>query len=482
MDRSPDQYAGTRRWWQRRWFKVVGSLAVVACLAFVITAEYLLHNAEPILRKRIIETLSARFNAPVELDRVEISLFRGIEVNGWGLRIPYSPATVPVTPGHPMVAVEHFAFRTGLRSLFRQPMHVALVRVDGLELHIPPPGDRGELQTAKNKKADPNDPRLKPKIAIIVSELECRNIRLFIESNRPGPDNGHKIPLEFDIATLDMQNVGRDQAMRYDAQLTNPKPLGAIHAVGHFGPWANGVIGGEPGGTPIDGTYSFDHADLGTIKGIGGMLSSMGNFAGVLDKITIDGKTDVPNFSLDISNHTVPLHTEFHAIVDGKNGDTYLEPVHARLAGSDFTTSGKIVKVPGGGHDIDLDVDIPHGRMQDFLRLATKTNPPLMNGVLTMRAKLYIPAGKRRVPEKLDLNGAFSLTAVQFNSPRLQGRIDGLSARASGQPELAKTVDKERPPTTQSQLRANVAIHHGLMSVTDVQYSIPGAQVLMNGV
>ena len=482
MDRRPDQYARARRWWQRRWFKVVVSLAALACFAVVITAEYVLHHAEPILRKRIIETLSERFNAPVELDRVEISLFRGIEVNGWGLRIPYSAATPSATPGQPMVAVEHFAFRTGFRSLLRQPMHVALVRVDGLVLHIPPPGQRDELREAKNRQADLNNTRTKPKIAIIVNELQCRNLKLFIESAKPGPDHGHKIPLQFDIAALDLQDVGQSQAMRYDAQLTNPKPVGAIHAVGHFGPWADGVTGGEPGQTPVDGQYSFDDADLGTIKGIGGTLSSVGNFAGVLDRIAIDGEADVPNFSLDISNHSVPLHTEFHAVVDGESGDTDLEPVHARLAGSEFTTTGEIVKVPGGGHDIDLDVDIPHGRMQDFLRLATKTTPPLLNGVLAMKAKLHIPPGKQRVPEKLELAGAFSLTNVQFNNPRLQDRIDGLSARASGQPKQAEIDSKDRRPETRSQLGANLAIRHGVMSVTDVRYTVPGAVVSMNGV
>ena len=126
------------RWWKRRWFKVVVSLSALFCVFLLLAAEYVLHHAEPIVRKRVIETLAARFNAPAELDRLDLSLLRGIEVNGYGLRIGYGGGTVPATPDHSLVSVRHFAFHTHILGLLRQPTHVALVRVDGMELHIPP--------------------------------------------------------------------------------------------------------------------------------------------------------------------------------------------------------------------------------------------------------------------------------------------------------------------------------------------------------
>jgi len=70
---------------------------------------------------------------------------------------------------------------------------------------------------------------------------------------------------------------------------------------------------------------------LGTIKGIGGILSSTGEYDGTLDNIVVDGKTDTPDFRVATSGRMVPLHTEFHAIVDGTNGDTYLHPVKAQI-------------------------------------------------------------------------------------------------------------------------------------------------------
>ena len=80
-------------------------------------------------------------------------------------------------------------------------------------------------------------------------------------------------------------------------------PKGDIHAVGTFGPWNTET----PGDSTVTGKYTFQHADLNTIKGIGGTLHSVGEFTGRLDRIEVHGTADVPNFSLDTANHPVPL-------------------------------------------------------------------------------------------------------------------------------------------------------------------------------
>ena len=77
------------------------------------------------------------------------------------------------------------------------------------------------------------------------------------------------------------------------------------------------------------------------------MLASTGSYQGQLDHIIVDGKTTTPNFSLDIANRPVPLNTTFHAIVDGTNGDTYLQPVDAWLLHSHIIAQGRVVRVPG---------------------------------------------------------------------------------------------------------------------------------------
>ena len=486
----------------RRWLAISGSILIILCLTLVLAAEYVLHNAEPILRRRITETLAARFHAPVTLDDLSLSLLRGVEVAGSGLRIGYREGTAP-TPStdlaQPMIAVRHFAFRTDLlgllhESLLHQPTHVAYARVEGLTIHIPPTHGPTEEDADRSTGS---------KIAILVDQFECRDVKLLLDPAQPRStsETARKPPLEFDISTLDLQHVGAYGAMRYDAQLLNPKPAGQIRVVGHFGPWGNkrsaGDPSGQPGDTSIDGDYTFDHADLSTVKGLGGRLSSTGHFAGTVDRLVIDGHTDTPNFSLGLADHPLPLHTDFHAIVDGTDGDTTLQPVHALLgsplAGSAFTATGKIVRVRGQGHDIQLQLEIPHGRVQDFLRLAVKTTPPLMTGALTLHAALHIPPGNTPVPEKLSLAGAFSLTGVQFTNPRWQKGINTLSARAKLPASAAfstpsdNQIDSDQattasPAAARSRLSANLTLNRGVLAVTDLHYSVPGALALMNGV
>ena len=158
--------------------------------------------------------------------------------------------------------------------------------------------------------------------------------------------------------------------MHFEAELTNPRPVGIIHTKGTFGPWQVS----DPGESPIAGDYSFDHANLGDFKGISGTLSSTGNYPGTLRDLNVDGQTDTPDFSLPHFGNTMDLQTRFHAIVDGTNGDTRLDPVNATLGHTHITAQG-----PGGprfaralcrslhaiGHDIDLNIEVearPHRR------------------------------------------------------------------------------------------------------------------------
>jgi hypothetical protein len=454
---------------RRRWLKILLCVVAVAIVVCVAVAAYVVHNAEPLVRARVVAALSDRFHVPVQLDHMDISLVRGIEVRGQGLRVPYAAGAAQPNPDGnvPLLSVSRFSFRSNLRELLRQPLHVENVAVEGMELHIPPSSQRGPLLKHDNSSGEHT------KIALQVDKIHCTDVKIFIERDKPGKD-----PLEFDIQELNLTDVGPSQPFTYVADLTNPVPVGQIHAAGHFGPW----VSEEPRLTPLDGDYSFSDADLGTIKGIGGTLSSTGHFGGQFGNITIDGTTDTPNFSIDITNHPVPLHTKFHAYVDGSTGDTTLDPVQAHLLHSDFTARGTVANIHGRGHDIALDVNMPHARIEDMLVLGVKSTPPLMRGALTMQAKLHIPPGHVRVAQKMELTGTFSINGVEFTNAKIQDRVDSLSMRAQGKPEEAGTAGKDRQAEVQSQMQAHFNLAQGVISVNDLHYQIPGALVLMNGV
>ena len=126
--------------------------------------------------------------------------------------------------------------------------------------------------------------------------------------------------------------------MRFTAELTNPKPPGLIRTTGSFGPWNMD----NPSETEVSGHYEFRNADLAVFNGISGILSSVGDYTGALDNIIVDGTTDTPDFKLDSGASAVHLTTKFHAIVDGTNGNTYLQPVDAHFLNSSVTAKGRL--------------------------------------------------------------------------------------------------------------------------------------------
>jgi len=467
---QPRPHRSVRRpWWRRLWFEIALGVVVAGCIALAVGSVYVSRHAGPILRRRIEETLAARFHSPVELDSVDVSLMRGVEVRGHGLRVLYlagpdvpDAAQLAGSPVlKPMLVVKDFAFRTSLHDLLHLRTHIANVDVDGMKLHIPPHHGMHIEQTNTHSAE-----------RLILDSIVCKDAKIVIETDKPG-----KEPLEFDIQNLVLTNVSSHQPFRFTADLINSKPVGDIHASGTFGPWQ----GADPRDTPVDGQYSFSNADLGTIKGISGTLSSTGNFSGKLGHIMVDGVTHTPNFALDISDHPLPLETQFHAIVDGTNGDTTLAPVNARLLHTNFSCSGVVANIHGRGHDISLDVTMPAGRMEDLLTLALKSKQPLMTATIAMHAKLHIPPGPERVPAKIELAGDATLHGIDFTNPEVQDKIDALSMRAQGHPKDAGAAGSDGKPEVASTLMANFSFANEQATFSSVQFTVPGAQLQLAG-
>jgi len=443
-----------------RLWRIFGLTLLITLAALVVVAEVVLHKAEPILKGRVIETLSTRFKSKVELDRLDVSLISGLQISGDGLRIYPPPDVVAAGASAPLIAIKHFSFHARLLGLFIKPMHVGTVEVSGLAINIPPrserrPGEGGAQKTGK--------------IKIVADEIVCDDSALVIGTSKPGKD-----PKRFILKHIVLHDVGASSSWSYDATLTNAIPRGNIHATGDFGPWNTE----SPGDSPVDGKYTFDHAELNTIKGLGGLLSSTGNFHGMLDRIDVEGDTQTPDFSLDIAKHPVPLETHFRATVDGLTGDTYLEQVDARLGKSSFTCNGKVINIKGQGHATDLDMNIPAGRIEDFLALAVHTTPVVMDGVIATKAKLHIDPGKDSVAQRMQVQGAFALTQIHFTNPQVQDKVDMLSLRAQGEPQLAKPGAAE----VSSGMTGRFALAGGKLDFSRLDYAMPGATVALTGV
>src|SRR5207247_838328 len=183
----------------------------------------------------------------------------------------------------------------------------------------------------------------------------------------------------------------------------------------------------DPGETALDGRFIFRHADLGVFKGISGILSARGTFGGSLGRIDIHGETDTPDFTVEVGGHPVPLHATYHAVVDGTNGDTILDPVDASLLKTSIVARGGVVDTPGKhGRTVSLDVQIDQGRIEDVLRLAVKSPTPPMTGALKLKTKFVLPPGHEDVVKKLRLDGQFAIAGARFTSFDVQSKIDEL--------------------------------------------------------
>ena len=471
----------------------ISAIVLLLLVALAVVAAVLLRRAEPFMRARIVSTLQDRFHARVELDSFHMSLTHGLQAEGHGLRI-WPPAdvegvTVPAIAGSgdPLIRLDEFSFHAPLHYQPGQPFHISIVELKGLEIHLPPKSHFVHASSAPATSA-PSPVAAKALVAFGVDRIECTSAHFVLETSKPG-----KLPLDVAIArfTLTSANGGSihpDSAMHFESELTNPRPVGLIHSTGSFGPWNTE----DPGESPIQGDYTFDHADLSTFKGIAGILSSTGKYQGTLRDLTVDGDTDTPDFSLTHFGNALPLHTHFHAKVDATNGDTWLEPVDAMLGHSHFTAKGQVVRdtipdpapdAPPGhliskGHDIALDINVDSARIEDFLRLASKGSATLLTGALTMKAALHIPPGPAPVHERLTLKGTFNLDDAQFTSTKIQDRLTQLSLRGQGRPKDVKDAD---PNATRSTMQGDFQMAAGVITLPALTYTVPGANIQLTG-
>jgi|ERR1035441_5162730 hypothetical protein len=249
------------RW---RW---IGGVALLLIVAITVTG-IVIYRDEPTLRATVIETLSTRFKSKVELDAFHVSLLKGLQVSGAGLRIFGDTDPNNHEPGvQPIISVAEFRFRMGILDFLRATKHVDTVYAKGLQLNLPPREQRGQMKNMGPKGG---------KIEIVVDRFVCDDAQLIVNTLRSG-----KLPLEFDIESLKMTTIGPGSPMHFDANLTNPKPVGNILSTGLFGPWQ----ADSPRDTPVSGTLRSSMQIWAQSRGLAGSsrpLESMPAFSTIL--------------------------------------------------------------------------------------------------------------------------------------------------------------------------------------------------------
>ena len=432
---------------------ILVSAAAILLIAGVAGALWFSTHFSPIARDHVIKAIEDRFDSDVELKNFTISLLPRPHAVGEGLLLRYKKRTDVA----PLVSIRRFTFDAGFAELLEHPIRVHALRLEGLQIHVPP--RRPEDQEAQQEK---------PKTAVfVIDDVIANGTLLEILPKQEG-----KEALDFELSKLTLHGAGINSPMTFRATMTNAKPPGNIQTSGEFGPWHQG----DPGETPVSGSYTFRNANLSVFKGISGTLSSDGKYHGTLGHIETAGTTDTPDFSVSTGGHPVHLTTEFHSVVDGTDGDTYLQPVTAHFLNSTIVASGKVEGKKGQkGKTITLDAMTKGARIEDMLRLVVKADKPLMKGSLGFQAKFIIPPGDRDVMHKLELKGGFGISGAHFTTPAIQEKVNTLSKKGRGKPE------EESSESAVSNLRGRFEINNAAVHFSKLSFDVPGAAVQVSG-
>jgi len=443
----------------RKMLIIIGIVVVALGVALDLVAMHI----QPYLRSLAEDMLSSQFRSDVKIQDFHVIVFPMLRISGKGVELRHHGRTdVP-----PLISIGEFSGSASLWSLFARPWHVENVQLKGLKIEIPPRQER-EGGAFKSKR----------EVQIRIDRLVSDDAELDIL-----PADPDKNPHQFLIHHLDMHAIGPGRGAPFQAQLTNAIPPGEIEVKGNFGPWDSD----DPRGTPLSAFYTFQKADLNSIKGISGILSSDGKFGGVLEKIEVQGQTTTPDFSVDTADHPVMLKTEFSATVDGTNGDTLLHPVIAHFLNSTLVCNGAIVKPKDPrrqGKEVELSVVSQDARIEDLLRLVIKAHPPL-KGKVNLKTKFDLPPAIKneqgdkiadvKVMDRLELSGKFGMPAAQFGDEKVRDKVEELSRRGQGHPGDDDVGDAV------SQLKGNFGLRDGVISLQNLYFSVTGANVELAG-
>ncbi len=414
---------------------LVATSALIVCLGLVLFPKFW-----PFTRESVLQTLGEATDSTVTAQNYHATFFPpGCVLDGLIFQHHQSK----------LIAIQKLIVESSYFGILRS--HVNRIEAVGAHVYIPALGSKHTFRPQHSKT--------------VVNELVANGAYVEVESNPPRKD-----PFHFDVHEATLGNVRWDGAIIYHLKFRNPNPPGEISTDGKFGPWAEG----RPDDTQFSGRYTFDRADLGIYGGIAGMLSSNGQFDGVLKRLSVTGTTTIPDFEVTSSRHKVKLETKFSAHVNGMNGDTFLDRVVAHFERTTVIADGSIAHSSGRkGKLADLRLTATNGRIEDLLGLFVTHRAP-MSGLVSLQARAIIPPDEDEFEKKIELDGTFGIDQGSFSKDKTQQDVDELSAGARGK-------SKEDPETVLTDLTGHVTLQRGVARFSELAFGIPGAKARMHG-
>lgn len=364
----------------------------------------------------------------------------------------------------PLITIQKLVIKGNYAGLLTISRNLSKVVVVGMHVTVPPPEPNGGpnpvMPLTESKKAGPS--------MVIGTVVADGTILDFLPS-----EPGNK-PFRLMIDKLALNGVGNNKPLSYRTVISNTVPPGKIRSSGVFGTWN----AENPASTPVNGSYTFQDANLAYFSDLSGTLFSSGKFTGTLGRMEVVGTAGVPNFHLTDTGHTTKLSTEFQAAVNATNGDTTLENVTAHLDQTTVLFKGSVSGQPGEkGKTVSLDIFEPHGRIEDLLDLFIAAKRAPMTGTVTFRAHAEVPPAPEDFVKKLKMTGDFGVDAGKFTDRETQASINRLSEGSTKN----KKGEQEDAETALSDLKGHAVVDNGIATLSHVSFRVPGATAWMHG-
>ena len=294
-----------------------------------------------------------------------------------------------------------------------------------------------------------------------VRELFAHGAVLEIDPQHPGAHSEH-----FDFPELALTDLAQNKPIRFRTLMLNRKLVGQLRAVGTVGPLTLRRIPE----TRISGDYHIWNYDLSMHKVVAGTLSAAGRFSGTLGHAEVAGRTEIPDFSVTRSRHSMGLKAEYKTVVDAIEGNVVIQSAEAHFLRSTLLAHGSISG--GDSKTLVLDVDGRQARVEDLLRLVVKANRPPLDGALSMHAHVVLPPKQEAFLKRVQLQGDFTINSAVFTKRTTEQKLNELSSRARGKKKAKVAGGSE---AIAAELKSDVKLQSGIATLSEALFAVPGA-------
>lgn len=412
-------------------------IASIVLVALLICGAVVLHHYWPLTESAVRSDLAENTSASVRFGSFHETYFPpGCVAENVVFQRPNSP--------QPIITIRRLVIRAYLSGMLHN--HVNVVEAESMHILVGDSDLKATHSTGQHSVVD----RLIADDAIF-------------EIRRADPRRN----VRFVFHKFVIKDIGGTGPMSFSAVLDNPLPAGLLSISGEIGPW-NSAHSEQ---SAVAGKYSLERADMSVFDGIAGTLTSSGHFRGTFQQIDLDGSTEIPEFEITKTHHTLPLVTHFTASVDSLNGNVVLHNVKAKFGHNEFIAQGSIGRGANGKRSANIDLSCDRGRIEDvFYPFIHSPRSPL-TGDVAFKMKVIIPSGPEPFLQKLDLSSNFQIQRARFTRYKTQESLN----------KIAENPDQKTPNETLSDFQGTVTLSGGIAHFSSLSVHDQGASATFHG-